>query len=309
MVHGRRPNRAAAAAAEAMWSASQLLSLPDGRNLAITECGTPGGRPVIYLHGTPGSRLNRYPFDEELARLQVRLITYDRPGYGASTRCPGRDVAAAAHDVRMVADHLGLAAVPVFGHSGGGPHAIACAALLGGRVTKAAAVAALAPFDAADSGWFEGLPETTVTEFQTARQGREQLEAYLAPAVGQIAEKPAAFGELLDQDLPDADRDFLAHPAVRAVMGSAVRLAVEQGSGGWVDDDIAHLTDWGFSPASVRTPLALWHGALDTLVPPGHLQRLAARIPQAQVSLEPGHGHSSIQLEHPGIIRWLLDEG
>lgn len=291
-----------------MWSAHHLLTLPNGRNLAIAQTGTPGGRPVIYLHGTPGSRLNRYPFDEELARLNVRLITYDRPGYGASTRCPGRDIAAAAHDVRLIANHLSLATVPVFGHSGGGPHAIACAALLEGLVTKAAAIAAPAPFGAADPAWFDGFPETTITEFQTARQGRERLETYLTPPPGEAAQEPAAFDQLTDRGLPQADRDYLAQPAVSAVMRSAARLALKQGPGGWVDDDVAFLTDWGFSPSATRTPLALWHGALDTLVPPSHLDRLSALIPEAQVNPEPGHGHSSMQAKHPDIIRWLLSE-
>ena len=291
-----------------MWSENQLLTLPDGRNLAITQSGAPAGRPVIYLHGTPGSRLNRYPFGEELARLNVHLITYDRPGYGTSTRCPGRNVAAAANDVRLIAEHLGLVMVPVFGHSGGGPHAIACAALLHGLVTKAASIAAPAPFDPADPAWFDGLPETTVTEFQTARQGAKRLEAYLAPAATEVAEDPAALGQLTDYDLPQADRDFLALPAVSAIMRSASRRALEQGASGWVDDDIAHLTDWGFNPGATTTPLALWHGALDTLVPPSHLARLAALIPQAQLHLELGHGHSSIQEKHPDIIQWLLDE-
>lgn len=286
-----------------LWSAHQQITLRDGRTLAVAQCGTPDGRPILYLHGTPGSCLNRYPFDEDLIRLGVRLITYDRPGYGQSTRHPGRTVADATSDILAITEHLGLPAVPVFGHSGGGPHAIACAALLGGVITRAASVAGIAPFDPGDSGRFDGLPEATIKEFLVACDGRQALEDYLTPKAREI-------GDSLDDYMPnqpEVDREFLADPWVSATMAAATVRAVQQAAAGWVDDDLAFL-DWGFDPADVCVPCAIWHGALDHLAPPNHAIRLAEHIPRAELHMEHEFGHSSMQRKHPEIIQWLLDE-
>lgn len=287
-----------------LWSAHQQITLRDGRTLAVAQCGTPDGRPILYLHGTPGSRLNRYPFDEDLIRLGVRLITYDRPGYGQSTRHPGRTVADAAADVLAITLHLGLSAVPVFGHSGGGPHAIACAALLGHVITRAASVAGIAPFDARDRRRFDGLPELTIREFTVACDGRQALEDYLTPKAREIRD---SLNDYMPNP-PEVDREFLADPRVSTTMAAATRRAVQQAAAGWVDDDLAFL-DWGFDPADVSVPCAIWHGALDPLVPANHATWLAARISGAELHLEHEFGHSSMQRKHPEIIQWLLKQG
>lgn len=203
----RRELSKTTAMSNGLWREELSISQTDGRTLAVAKCGAQAGQAVIYLHGTPGSRLNRYAFDDVLVELGVRLITYDRPGYGNSTRYRGRCVADSAEDVRSIIEHFGLAGIPVFGHSGGGPHALACAALLDGVVSSAASVSGLAPYDSDDVSWAAGFPESTMAEFQVARLGATELEEYL------VETYQISGGELLDQitpELPEVDSRFLS---------------------------------------------------------------------------------------------------
>lgn len=285
-------------------STQHLLQLDDGRTLAVRESGNPEGPPVVYLHGTPGSRLNR-PAEQIVHDLGVRLVTYDRPGYGDSTRLPRRRVNDAAADVEAVAQALNLSRIVVLGHSGGAPHAIACAAKLPGLVSRVAAVACLRPFDG-KSTWFEGLPAGTIEEFRVALHGREALERYLLPKA-LAAEKPHGFDDLLS-DLPECDQAFVADPAVMTVMQPATDLAVKQGSGGWVDDDLAFMTDWGVDLRQVSQPARLWHGARDTLVPVQHARQLADTSPRVEFRAFADEGHLSMQSKHHELITWLLSE-
>src|SRR5215475_1715911 len=123
------------------------LTLADGRAYAYEQWGDPGGLPLFSIHGTPGGRLSRYPDLSLWERLGLRVITIDRPGYGLSDPLPGRAVSHIAADVAAVADHLGIGRFAVHGGSGGGPHALAIAALLGDRVLACAAVCSGAPLE------------------------------------------------------------------------------------------------------------------------------------------------------------------
>ncbi|MCG6500466.1 alpha/beta fold hydrolase, partial [Kitasatospora sp. A2-31] len=133
-----------------------MVKAADGRALAVETVGDPRGRPVFLLHGTPGSRVGPHPRTSVLYRLGIRLVSFDRPGYGDSARLPGRRVSAAAADVRTIADELGIDRFAVLGRSGGGPHALACAALLPERVTRVALLVSLAPRNAAGLDWYGG---------------------------------------------------------------------------------------------------------------------------------------------------------
>lgn len=274
-----------------------LLQLDDGRTLAVEEAGNLEGPPVFYLHGTPGSRLNR-PAERIVYDLGIRLVTYDRPGYGDSTRLPGRRVADAAGDVQAVAQALNLSSIVVLGHSGGGPHAIACAAMLPVLVRRVAAVACSRPYDGT-SGWFDGWPAATIDEFRVGLRGREALEHYLEPQASAL-EGPSGFHDLLS-DLPDCDRAFVARHAVMTVMQPATDLAVKQGSGGWVDDDLAFMTDWAADVRDVTQPIRLWHGTRDTLVPVEQARQLAGMAPSVEfrafASCGSGHALSNRQLQ------------
>ncbi|HEX5295436.1 MAG TPA: alpha/beta hydrolase, partial [Streptosporangiaceae bacterium] len=146
-----------------METARQVALAPDGRELTFAEWGDPGGTPVFALHGTPGCRLNRHPDEGLIRSAGVRLISYDRPGYGGSDRRRGRTVADAAGDVAAIADHLGIGRFAVYGISGGGPHALAVAALLGNRVSRAACIVGVAPFEVLGDEFFSGMDPQNVT--------------------------------------------------------------------------------------------------------------------------------------------------
>ncbi|GLX24890.1 alpha/beta fold hydrolase [Streptomyces lavendulae] len=269
--------------------------LDNGRTLAVEEWGEAGGTPVVYLHGSPMSRLARHPDDSLFRELGVRLITYDRPGFGCSTPHEGRRVADAAADVAAVADALGLDRFAVFGVSGGGPHALACAAALPARVTRAAALASLAPRDADGLEWTAGMNEGNRRSAAAALSGRAAVVEHLAN-VGTAGLPP----------LPEVEQEVLSRPDVSAMLGAAFAEAVRPGLDGWVDDVVALFgTGWGFDPAAVRVPVRLWHGGLDTLVPPSHGEWLAARIPGAALRLEAGAGHGGHFDATPAMLGWL----
>ncbi|MGW4651927.1 alpha/beta fold hydrolase [Kitasatospora sp. NPDC004289] len=269
----------------------------DGRTLAVEEWGVPGGTPVVYLHGSPMSRLARHPDDSLFERLGIRLITYDRPGFGCSTPQPERRVVDAAADVAAIGDHLGLDRFPVFGVSGGGPHALAFAARHPERVTRVGTLASLAPRDAADLDWTDGMNEGNTRSAHVAVTDRQAVLAHLTQA-GTAGLPP----------MPEVERAVLARPEVGAMLGPAFAEAVRPGLDGWVDDVRALFgTPWGFDPAEVTAPVRLWHGGLDTLVPPAHARWLAARMPTAALTLQQDAGHAGHFDATPALLAWLLD--
>lgn len=271
------------------------ITTPDGRTVAVEEWGVPGGTPVVYLHGSPMSRLARHPDDAMFERLGVRLITFDRPGFGHSTPKPDRVVADGAGDVLAVADALGLDRFPLFGVSGGGPHALAFAAAHPERVARVASLAALAPRDAEGLDWTGGMMEGNVGSAEAAAKGREILRERLAASPGGIP------------NLPAREREVLARPEMRAMLGAAFAEAVRPGLDGWVDDVRALFAlPWGFDPAEVTVPVLLWHGELDTVVPVTHARWLAARLPGAMVEIEDGAGHAGHFAATPRVLEWLL---
>ncbi|MET9957323.1 alpha/beta hydrolase [Streptomyces sp. NPDC006339] len=271
----------------------------DRRTLAVEEWGDPAGTPVVYLHGSPMSRLARYPDESLFHRLGIRLVTFDRPGFGCSTPRPGRRVVDAAEDVAAIADVLGLDRFAVFGVSGGGPHALAFAARFPERVTRLGALASLAPRDAAGLDWTAGMNDGNRRSAAAALAGREAVGAHLA-GVGSTEPPP----------LPEIERAVLSRPDIGAMIGAAFQEAVRPGLDGWVDDVTALFgTPWGFDPAHITTPVRLWHGGLDTLVPPAHGEWLAARIPTATLIRQPDAGHGGHFDATPEMLAWLVAEG
>jgi pimeloyl-ACP methyl ester carboxylesterase len=273
------------------------VSTADGRTLAVEEWGVPDGTPVLYAHGTPMSRLARYPDDRLFAELGIRLVTYDRPGFGNSTAHTGRRVVDAAADIATIADALGLDRFPVFGVSGGGPHALAFAAGHPGRVTRVATLASPAPCDADGLDWTAGMMQGNRDSAAAALQGRAALEAFIAES------EP----EDLSAMLPEAEQAVLARPEVRTMLSTAYAEALRPGIAGWVDDELALFgRPWGFDPATVSTPALLWHGALDTVVPAAHSAWLADRISAATYTPGPDAGHVGHFDATPPVLRWLL---
>ncbi len=277
----------------------------DGRRLATAVYGDPEGRPVFLLHGTPGSRLGPRPRSAILHRLGVRLICFDRPGYGESDRLPGRRVADAAADVTAVADAFGLSTFAVVGRSGGGPHALACAALLPDRTTKVAVLVGLAPREADGLDWLGGMTELNVTEYEAVASGYEQIAAVTKATADAVRADPASLLTKLQSELPDPDLRVVADRGIRSLLVATYAEALRKSAHGWIDDALAFHAPWGFDPAAVTVPVLLWHGANDNLSPVSHAKWLAERIPSAAVVVQAGAAHFGALDVLPDILRWL----
>lgn len=271
----------------------QTVKLADGRSVAYAEWGDPGGMPVMALHGTPGCRLNRPPDEERIRDLGIRLVTYDRAGYGWSDRHRGRRVVDCVGDVAAVADELGIGAFATMGGSGGGPHVLAVAARLGDRVTRAQCVVGIAPYGGDDLDFLEGMDPENVKEFGWALEGEERLMAEVpkeaAKIQARVADDPTKILE--DFNLPEADLAVLADPGIQAVMREATADMFVHGVWGWIDDDLAFAWPWGFALDEIKVPVEVRFGADDVLVPASHGHWLVAHVPGATAVIETGSGH------------------
>jgi pimeloyl-ACP methyl ester carboxylesterase len=274
----------------------------DGRTLRVAEYGVADGVPVVVCHGTPGSRFDRVP--EADAYAGFRVVAYDRPGYGGSTPDPGRTVASAAADVAAIADELGLGRFGVLGGSGGGPHALACGALLGDRVTRVAVRCGVAPFDDPEFDALEGIAEVNVREIAAARAGAEASAELLEPIAEQVARDPAGTFDEIAKEVPEADKEYLRRPEVREIVVESAAESVRQGARGWIDDNLAFVASWGFALADVMREVRLWQGELDVLVPRSHAAYMAGKLPNATFELVPGRGHW-MQDHMPAVIGFL----
>jgi pimeloyl-ACP methyl ester carboxylesterase len=285
-----------------------VVRTADGRQLMTQDYGDPDGNPVFLLHGTPGSRLGPHPRPAVLHRLGVRLIAFDRPGYGGSDRMPGRPVAAVAADVQAIADEYGLPEFAVVGRSGGGPHALACAALLPDRVTRAAVLVGLAPRTADGLDWYRGMSPSNVLEYTAAETGYAGLAAHLQPTMDAIRANPAQLITRLQAELPDVDRRVVADSGIRSMLVSTYAEALRTSGFGWIDDALALSTYWGFDPAEVDLPVLLWHGAIDRFSPASHARWLATRISAATVLVQPDAAHFGALDVLPDVLLWLTGQ-
>jgi pimeloyl-ACP methyl ester carboxylesterase len=286
----------------------------DGRTLAFAVWGDPKGFPVMSLHGTPGCRLNRWPNEEVYRSLGVRLVTHDRTGYGRSTRHPGRNISDEAADVVAIADALGIERFGVSGGSGGGPHSLACAALLSDRVVRATCLVGIAPFgpDGLErEAWLAGMDPQNLKELGWAEDGEEvltrELEREQAEVETRAAEDPTTiFG---DFELSESDRAQLQRPEFAQVVRESTLEQAALGVWGWVDDDLAFLRPWGFDVAEIAVPVLVWYGRTDVFVPPAHGDWLAANVPDCIVKVDDVAGHlgTDPEREIAENMTWLRD--
>jgi pimeloyl-ACP methyl ester carboxylesterase len=285
-----------------------------GRVLSFLDGGDPSGYPVIGLHGTPGCRFNRLVDDSVYEQAGVRYVTTDRAGYGLSTRNRGRSVAAEAWDVLAVADALGLDRFSVVGGSGGGPHALACAALLQGRVERVACQSSLAPigrFGLSRAAWLSGMDPESAAELAWAEAGEETLTEAMEFAQRlmeqRIASDPAA---LIGLDADRGDVEFLRRPEVIEAFRRIVPEQARHGVGGSVDDLLAFTRDWDFDLTSIRVPVLLTFGDHDSLCPVAHGRFLARTIRTATVIETGGGGHFAAdpRAEVLATQRWLAGD-
>jgi pimeloyl-ACP methyl ester carboxylesterase len=265
---------------------------------------------VFLLHGTPGSRIGPIPRSAILHRLCVRLICFDRPGYGESDRLPGRRVADASADVSAIADAFGLGKFAVVGRSGGGPHALACAALLADRMTRAAVLVGLAPHGAKGLDWLDGMNQFNLAEYEAVTRGYEQIAAAATATAEAVRADPASLLAELQKEMPGSDLRVVADRGIRSLLLATYAEALRISADGWIDDDLALQEPWGFDPAAVKIPVLLWHGASDTFSPVSHVRWLAKNIPSASAVVQPGAAHFASIYVLPDILRWLTsDEG
>ena len=269
------------------------LKLEDGRTLHVYDTGADGRPAVFWHHGTPNIGAPPEPLFAPAARLGLRWVSYDRPGYGGSTPAPGRNIALAAADAASVADALGIETFAVMGHSGGGSHALACGALLPGRVLGVISVAGLAPFGAEGLDFFAGMAPSGAASLRAAAKGRAAKENYEASAEFD----PEMF----------TPADYAALSGAWSWLSSVVGPAMANGPGGLIDDDLAYVAPWGFDPAQIGAPVLLLHGGRDRVVPSAHGAWLARRCPSAELRLSPDDGHISVLNHAETALEWLRE--
>ena len=250
------------------------------------------GHPVIWHHGTPNTGHPPAPLFADAERLGLRFVGYDRPGYGGSTSSPERAVSSAATYAAVVADALGVGQFAVMGHSGGGPHALGCAALLPDRVTAVVTAASLAPYDADGLDYSAGMCASGAAALTSAAAGREVKEAH-----------DAAHGD--DYDPEFTDTDLAALEGEWGWFGSVVRAAAASGPAPAIDDDLAYVGPWGFDVGDIAAPVLLLQGGRDRIAPPAHGAWLAARIPGAVLRDYPDDGHLSVITHGADALEWL----
>lgn len=295
-----------------MTSTAHSLTLPDGRELEYLTGGAEEGFPLVHHSGTPSAAVVDPLIWAAADRADLRLVTYSRPGYGASTPRPVPDgwpvpLVADVDDTVALLDHLGMAEFVTLGWSGGGPRALACAATLPGRCRAAASLAGVAPRDAEGLDWTGGMGPENVRDFEAADAGRSAyapIAAEQAAEIGAVTADDivAAFGGLVDE----VDARALTGEVAQAIAAS-FRHAMAQGPGGMVEDTLQVVRPWGFDVRSIATPVTVWQGAHDKMVPFDHGRWLASAIPGARVHLLDDEGHLSLGARMGEILAELRE--
>lgn len=271
--------------------------LPGGRTLHCYDTGPAGGTPVIWHHGTPNTGEPPRPLLETASKLGLRWVSFDRPAYGGSTRHEGRTVGSIAADVAALADALELESFAVMGHSGGGPHGLACAAALPDRVSAVVSIAGLAPFDADGLDWFDGMGPTSTASLRSAQEGADRKRRH-------------------EEESADAPIDFTARDWATLAgpwgwLADIAAAGVATGLDGIIDDDLAYVTPWGVDLAAITAPVLLVHGDDDRVVPASHSRWLADALPGCEHWTLPGEAHLSVlAAEKSGAedaLRWLAE--
>jgi len=285
----------------------RVVDASDGRTLVVQEGGDSDGRPVLVHGGSPNSRLLYPPRVALAARQGIRLISYDRPGYGGSTRQPGRTVADCVQDVRAIAAALGIERLAIWGGSAGGPHVLACAALLPDLVVAAAVLASIAPYGSPDLDYYDGMGELNIEHTRLlledavaarAKYEHDREEMLLADADSLM--------EFLRTLLSPVDTAVLTGELVESIV-TEIRAGLAPGADGWWDDGLALVRSWGFAVDSIAVPVLLRHGRQDRFVPFAHGEWFARHIPGVEALLTDDDGHLTLTERHmESINAWLL---
>lgn len=279
------------------------LTLRDGRTLAWCEYGPADGTPVLRFQGTPGSRYSRHPHEDAYERLGVRSIVFDRPGYGASTRLPGRGIAVVADDAAELLDHLGLERVHAIGGSGGGPHVLAIAARHPERVRAVTVVVGAAPLEESD---LAGLIEVNRRGWYAAHESWDAVYDLLAPIRDDVVADPLAGFTAIMAAAPERDQAVMQDPAWQRVLVEDAGEALRPGAEGWADEAVALILPWDFDPTAVRCSVTWWHGAHDANAPLAAVERLVAGMSGVDLHVWSDAGHLESYHRHDEILRELV---
>ena len=286
----------------------------DGRDLEVLRDGPPDARPLVFHSGTPSGAVDFPALSDAVAEQGWQLVTWSRPGYGASTAYAGRTVVDVTSDKAAVLDHIGQDRFVTLGWSGGGPHALACAALMAERCDAATILAGVAPYPAEGLDWLAGMGPENVAEFgltlaaldgspDTTAALRSSLEKDAADMADLTGEQVAdSLGGLIDE----VDRAALTGEYAE-MLAASFRRAVASGIEGWHDDDIAFARPWGFDLGDIAVPVSVWQGRHDRMVPYEHGVWLAAHIPGSRAHLLDDEGHLSLIDQLPRILEDLDD--
>lgn len=272
---------------------SDHLQLPDGRRLDVRVSGPPDGPVFVFHHGTPGAGTPLRALERAAHGWGLRVVMTSRPGYGRSSRREGRQIVDVVADTEAVLGALGATRCLVGGWSGGGPHALACGARLPG-VEAVLVIAGVAPFDADGLDWPAGMGQDNLDEFAAAVEGPDALRRLLDALRDHL--KDVGVEQIvasLESLLPDVDRAVLTDEFGED-MAASFHEGLRTGVDGWLDDDRAFVSPWGFGLEEIAVPTAVWQGSLDLMVPFAHGQWLASHVPAARAHLVDGEGHLSV---------------
>jgi len=282
----------------------QQIELDDGRRVGLRVSGPIDGLPLVFHHGTPGADTAIHALERAAHDRGLRHVSFSRPGYGASSRLPGRRVVDVVPDTAAVLKAIEADRCLVAGWSGGGPHALACGARLA-AVAGTLVISGVAPYGLAGLDWMAGMGDDNVAEFGAALAGEAALRPFLEAARGELKDADAAaIRASLESILPAIDQAALTDEFGED-MAASFAEALRDGVDGWVDDDLAFTEPWGFDFDELSGPVMIWQGSADLMVPFAHGEALASLLPAASVHLEEGEGHLSISL---GAMDRMLDE-
>lgn len=278
-----------------------VTRLRDGREMAWRWWGEPGARPALRIQGTPASRLYRNPDSSVQRELGVRYLMIDRPGYGGSTRKPGRGIADVADDLAEVVSALGIDRIPAMGTSGGGPHVLALAARHPDLVAAATVVVGGTPLEPDE---IQQLVGVNATGYVAAEQGWQELHDLLVGIRERLLGQEGMAGVL--KDAPESDRKLMANPAWERIERENLAETLKQGAEGWTDESFAMHGAWDFDPATIRTSVTWWHAAGDKNAPLSAARRVAAQIPNLDLRVWHNEGHFAALTHDREIVAELL---
>lgn len=272
------------------------------RRIDVYVDGPDNGPALLFHNGTPSSGQLYAPFVRAAAERGLRMVSFSRAGYGSSTPNPGRRVADVVPDVIAVLDRIRADRCYALGWSGGGPHALACAALLPQGVIAAATVGGLAPHDANGLDWLSGMGDENIGAFRAAEAGDAALQEVadqIGPTFASVTSEEviASLGSLVS----DVDRAAIGEEAA-TWLANVFRESVSHGMAGWCEDERALVMPWGFDVRTITVPVAVWQGLQDRFTPYAHGEWLATHIPAARAHLLADHGHLSLGVASFGLI-------